>query len=330
MVNRILYWFVTLPSLTKFGCASILSVFVACNCLIIASMPEAYARQAEMQTATVVRAQQQATAEVIAAAESATAQRIADVTSTRVAQEAATATRVVAIRQITATALAAPTVTAQAYLDATATSIAGVTATAQADLDATSTAVAIATEQAAVALTAEARAQEATATAQARAAAREATAQAIAQATAVIEGYREAMPKGWWEGSGNGIGVVVGNFRYTRSTGFYRAGSGAAFVAFGISVYNHSGSEIHVNPLNVTLVDLEGRTYAPELMGAADYWSEPLNAVDVLDGNKASGGMLFTIDADSAPAQIVYETNVLFGDKIIIDLRRPPDQTPTP
>ena len=229
--------------------------------------------------------------------------------------------------------MAAPTVTAQALIDATTTALAAATATSQAHLDATATADAQATAYAAQTTEAVAAAEQATATAEAyvqvtATAAQQATADAqiAAEATATIEDYRKQMPKGFWNDTKDGVGVVVGDFRYEQSTRLYDSGEGAKFVAFGISVFNESGSRIHVNPNNVTLVDLEGGTYSYN-SATFDYWSQPLEAVDVLSGNKASGGLVFLIQQDTAPAQIIYDIGGLFGDTIIIDLRRPPDET---
>jgi hypothetical protein len=190
MRNRILYWFVTLPSLLKVGCVGTLSVLFACSCLVVASMPNAYARGVAMQTATAQATQAEATVVAVAATDEASAAQAAASTATSEAEQAATATRVAAVERITATAIAVPTVTAQAVLDATATSIAGVTATAQAELaavtataqadsDATSTAVAAVTAQAQQTEAAIAR-EQANATA---------TVMAIQQATATAESY---------------------------------------------------------------------------------------------------------------------------------------------
>lgn len=326
MFNRILYWFVTLPSLLKAGCAATVGLLFACSCLFVASLPGAYAEGVAMQTATAQAAQDQATQIAIAAAGDATATSIAEVTATSAAEQAATATRVTAIERITATALAAPTQTAQAYLDATSTSIAALTATAQGEIDATYTAIAAATEQAAATAQAQAQAEQATATALAQAAEQAATEQAIAQATTTIEDYRRAMPKGYWLEMDGRIGVAVGDFRYENTARYESSGPNAEFVAFYIGVYNESGGTIHVNPHNVTLVDLDGRTYAHHGV-TYTYWQEPLQAINVPSGNRAEGGMVFLIDQDSAPAQIIYDTGGFFGGSIIVDLRRPPDET---
>lgn len=326
MINRILYWFVTLPAITKAGCLSTLGVVFACSCLFVASIPGTYARGIEMQTATAlalqaeatqvaVAAEQEATVASIAAAQNATATSAAASTATSVARDAATATRVAAIQQVTATAEAAPTATAQAYLDATSTVIAGVTATAQAEADAAATAVAVATREAAESATSIARAEQATA-----------TAQAVAQATATIEDYRRAMPKGYWFNVDSRIRVAVGDFRYENTAGYENSGPRAEFVAFYVGVYNETGDTIHVNPHNVTLVDLDGRTYAHD-SSTYSYWQEPLQAVNVPSGSRAEGGIVFLIDQDSAPAQIIYDTGGFFGGTIVVDLRRPPDET---
>jgi hypothetical protein len=331
MLNRILYWFITLPGLLKGGCLGVIGVLTACSCMFVASIPAATARVEAQATQTSVAVVQQSPQTVRDT--TATSQANAEAT-TQEAFDAATATTETYL-VATQTAVAAPTATTKANEAATTTALAMQTATVEALAAATSTAVAVETAYAVQTAESIAAAEQATATAEAHiqataTAAQQATAAAEtqAQATATIEDYRNQMPKGWWMGQENGVGVVVGDFRYAREAGYFSADPGTRFVAFGIAVYNESGSEIHVNPLYVSLVDLDGSTYAPNLMGSSSYWSQPLHGVDVLDGNRADGGMLFVIPQDSAPAQVVYDTNRLFGGTIVIDLRRPPDEQP--
>ena len=61
MVNRILYSLVTLPVLAKAGCAGIMTIFLACSCLFVASIPGANARLQANATATAVAKLDQAT-----------------------------------------------------------------------------------------------------------------------------------------------------------------------------------------------------------------------------------------------------------------------------
>lgn len=148
------------------------------------------------------------------------------------------------------------------------------------------------------------------------------TVTAKAKATATIEAYRKSAPKGaWCDDTGM---VCVYDFRYFRSSSLYNAGSGGKFVGFGIQVENNGESTIHVNPTNVTLIDFEGRTYSYDVV-TFDYFETPLQAVNVLPGNKASGGIAFKIPANSAPARVVYEVGLL-GPMVEIDLKRSPDQ----
>lgn len=160
---------------------------------------------------------------------------------------------------------------------------------------------------------------------QKRTATAEARAQANAQATAAVEAYRKKPPKGtWWDQNG-GIGVAVADFRYFQQTSLYKAGTGAKFVALGIAVINESGDTIHVNPNNVTLVDLDGYTYSYDV-ATYDYWSSPLDAVDVRDGNQVLGGLVFKIRKGSGPAQVIFESGLFFATEVIVDLRRSPDE----
>ena len=321
MLNRLLYRLVTLPAIVKAGCLGTLGVFFACSCLFLASIPGASARAATFATQTAVAHQVEITQRALAS----TATSIAHTTATAQTGLNATATGVAHVQQATQTAEAAPAVTAQAALDATNAAYAASTATSQAVAAATGTSIAQATVLAGQTAEAIAAEQAAAATAQAAAQESTATAQAAAEAAATLDAYRKKMPKGFWYGKGGGVGVSIGDFRYEKETPLYAAGKGKKFVAFGIGVFNESGATIHVNPLNVTLVDLEGNTYAFST-ATFDYWSEPLQAVNVLSGNQAQGGVVFLIPAETAPAKIVYETNTLFGDKIIVDLQRPPDE----
>jgi hypothetical protein len=153
----------------------------------------------------------------------------------------------------------------------------------------------------------------------------EAHAQAAAEATAAIEAYRSKAPKGAWIDYDGGIGVVVGDFRYTQSTTLFESGQGTKFVAFAIVIVNKSGSVISVNPHDVTLVDLDGYTYSYDV-ATYDYWSMPLDALEVQDGNQAQGGLVFKIRQKSGPAQVIFETGIVFITKVVVDLRRPPDE----
>lgn len=87
------------------------------------------------------------------------------------------------------------------------------------------------------------------------------------------------------------------------------------------------GSTINVSPLDVTLVDLDGRTSAIDV-ATFDYWSEPLQSVTVQSGNQAQGGLVFKISADSGPAEIRIRNVGLFSSDVVVDLRRAPDKSP--
>lgn len=153
-----------------------------------------------------------------------------------------------------------------------------------------------------------------------------ATAQAVALATVAIEAYRvKPPPSGLWYSFSERVGVAVWDFRYTKRVGYTAAAKGSKFVAFFLDVRNESGSAISVNPNDVTLVDLDGYTYAYDF-ATFDYWSQPFPGVEVQDGNNAEGGIVFLIPADTGPAQIIFQTGLLFQTKVVIDLRRPPDE----
>lgn len=133
MLNRILYWFITLPMLAKSGCFGVVGVVFVCSCLMLATIPGANARIAQQATQTAVSGQVQATEAGVARAATSAAQ------STALVQ---------AHTDATATRFAQATALVQAHMDATATNNAaagaateaansGVTATAQAAHQAT-------------------------------------------------------------------------------------------------------------------------------------------------------------------------------------------------
>ena len=153
---------------------------------------------------------------------------------------------------------------------------------------------------------------------------REATLTAVtrANATATIEGYRQNPPRGGWCDSQQGINVCVGYFGYLYETDYSTAGPGNKFVKLSITVFNHTAKPIHVNPLNVTLVDLDNRAYSYSSV-THSYFATPMGAVDVQPGDNAGGGIMFTIKNDSGPARIVYKS--VLGPTVTIDLRRAPN-----
>jgi hypothetical protein len=156
-----------------------------------------------------------------------------------------------------------------------------------------------------------------------------ATASAQARFTATAEGlakvaaYRKVPPKGIWCEREGGITVCAGYFDYFNATDYYTAGAGNKFVKFSITVYNNTADAIHVNPFNVTLVDLDNRTYSRSSVGYT-YFVTPLEAVDVQPGDHASGGIMFSIKSDSGPARVVYES--FLGPTVEVGLRREPDR----
>lgn len=158
-----------------------------------------------------------------------------------------------------------------------------------------------------------------------RTATAEARAQAGVKATAAIEAYRTTPPEGYWEDQSQGIRIRAGNFRYFPQTNRWIAGPGAKFVAMGFAVLNESGDTFAVNPFGVTLVDLDGWTYEYDI-ASYDYWSNPLEAVDLEDGSQTNGGLVFRIRQHSGPAQVIFEVpGRKPSTRIVIDLRRPPD-----
>lgn len=164
----------------------------------------------------------------------------------------------------------------------------------------------------------------ATAFAKAKASRATATAAVYATATAVIESYRQYPPKGYWGAHNNGVIVVVGDFRYERTAAYQSAGPQSRFVAFTMRVDNKTDSTIHVNPHNVTLVDLDGATYTHHI-ATYGYWRQPLQAVNVAPGNHTQGGLVFLIPRNTGPAKILYDAGgLIFRNVIEVDLTLPP------
>ncbi|MFL5804918.1 MAG: hypothetical protein ACJ8CR_24630 [Roseiflexaceae bacterium] len=166
MLNRILYWFITLPMLGKAGCLTTLVIVFACSGITVASIPAARARQVAQATQTAVAEQAQSTQ----VAMNNTATSVANTTATAQTNQAAIATSAAAAQNATSTseivaqgatqtAIVAPTMTAQAALDATNATIAAATANAN------ETSVAVIESTAVAVKTAEALATAQTATA---------------------------------------------------------------------------------------------------------------------------------------------------------------------
>ena len=122
MLNRVLYWFITLPVLGKTGCLGLGCLLIACSFGTTASIATSRARVAAEATQTALAQQAQATQVAVAEQAQATqsaldaiATRRAKAAATEQAQHNATATSIAAIQQATKVA-------AQAQRDATATS----------------------------------------------------------------------------------------------------------------------------------------------------------------------------------------------------------------
>jgi hypothetical protein len=141
------------------------------------------------------------------------------------------------------------------------------------------------------------------------------------QANGAIAVVRAPLRKGWGDVA-DGIAVVVGGFYYRSNMGrFTPAPRGYQFVVLGIRVVNGSAGSIHVNPLNVTLVDQQGSSYAYH--SATHAWcTPPLEPVDVRPGDHAQGTIAFLISAATGPASLVFRTST--GTEVVVDLERAP------
>jgi|GEM_PF-4860004 len=121
MIDRILYWFITLPVLGKTGCLGLIVLLLACTGGTLATIPATRARVAAEATQTAVAQQAQAAQVVIAQQAEATQVALNTIATSRTAaaateqaQSDATATGVAAVQQATEAAVADQTASAVA------------------------------------------------------------------------------------------------------------------------------------------------------------------------------------------------------------------------
>lgn len=143
-----------------------------------------------------------------------------------------------------------------------------------------------------------------------------------AHATATIQAYISVPPEGIWCGQNWTRGVCVGDFRYTNEIDYEVAPNNGRFIAFVIAVKNISESYITANPLDITFVMEDGRTYAYSSVSFS-YWAVPLEHVEIAPDNNAQGGIVFLIPNDVLPWKVIYRGG-LFESAIEIDLHEPP------
>jgi len=137
-----------------------------------------------------------------------------------------------------------------------------------------------------------------------------------------VDTWISTPPQGTWCVGGTHRGVCVGDFRYVTEMKYERAPSNGRYIAFAVVVKNFDTSSIHVNPVNVTLVMADGRTYAYSAQ-TFSYWSSPMDAVNVSPGDIAEGGIVFLVPNDVSPERVVYRGGI-WESEIVVDLRKPP------
>jgi hypothetical protein len=126
-----------------------------------------------------------------------------------------------------------------------------------------------------------------------------------------------------WSNEAGNVQVIVGGFEYRSDAGKHNpAPYGYRFVVFGMGIANGTNHSIHVNPLNVTLVDQTGLTYAYHAVSQS-WCTMPLGPVDVGPGDHAEGSLVFLIALSSWPARIIYRTSAI-GTDVVVNVEREP------
>jgi len=92
---------------------------------------------------------------------------------------------------------------------------------------------------------------------------------------------------------------------------FYKPVSGNKLVAVEVIIGVSSGDPINLNPLGALLLDSEGFTYQPELVG-----QDIQLMTELFQGEKIRGVISFSIPEKAIPASIKYSIE-LFGDKVL-------------
>lgn len=139
----------------------------------------------------------------------------------------------------------------------------------------------------------------------------------------VLESYRQRMPQGFWSVSKDGVRIAATGFEYRDSIGYYDAGDGYKFVTCSVAVHNDGyqgrfDDTVFANSASFSLVDLDNNVYT---VHAVTYSLDNyLDGGDVYPGTQVSGVLVFRIRENSAPAILIYDTNL----RIDLDLRYPP------
>jgi hypothetical protein len=170
-------------------------------------------------------------------------------------------------------------------------------ATAQAQSNATATVQAASANATA---TANEASLNATATAQAE--------QVSANATATAQtfaSYQTQAPSGRYEQSGI-VAIACGYLHYEQSVGYESANENSKFLVMGISVTNHTGSTLYVNPNDFTIVGTDG--YSVGYNASTFYLDTPFPAVELQPETYASGSLSFLVRSDFIPAKLVWSS----------------------
>lgn len=122
----------------------------------------------------------------------------------------------------------------------------------------------------------------------------------------ILDGFRARMPpKGFWQGSTDGVYVAVGSFRFLPSYFGADAPEKQKFVTLSVTVKNTRapGSlSIYVDRTNFTVTDLDGKTTS--ILLNSDDLTLPMQATELAPGESVGGQLVFLIGKYSAPAQI--------------------------
>jgi hypothetical protein len=185
------------------------------------------------------------------------------------------------------------------------------TKTAIAVANATATAIQVASDATATAMQVSA---DATAMADAKAAAARATAE-----TRAYDSYRTTAPSGTFSNSGDNVAISF-ELEYQRCISYWCAEAGGKFILVGVAVNNIGYKQVHVNPLNFTLVSTDGATVAHDSSTYA--LGNYLDAVDIEPGTYTNGWIAFLTNKDFIPGRLVW--NEIFGERVIVRIVEPP------
>lgn len=116
------------------------------------------------------------------------------------------------------------------------------------------------------------------------------------------ERFRNTAPDGSYSGSGRNASVAAGFIRYAPSVGYQTANSNSKFITMSASVSTSVNTFVSSN--DFTLVDLDGRTVAPD--SSMYSFDNPFPTLQVQASNRAGGALSFLVTKDFVPAKLIW------------------------